>query len=361
VKDFGAVADGKTDSAAAVQQALDAATKAGGGRVVVPAAKLPYLVEKTVFVRSSNIEILGQGAKLKLADNAVKGSHTHVLHVTGTRKQSIANVVIRGLTIDANFWNQRARENDRRWSPRGLLVTHARAVLIENVQVERAWVSLSFAEGAEDAEARNTTVRRWHNDGFDAANGACNIRFVRCRAHDAMNQRAGGLPGSRDGAWEIEDGVKQVTLTDCLVEGTDGEAFTVRSHNTTTVNQDIRFVRCKVSGPARVAFQILGRDHDTRTEQVFLEDCRTSGLLECSRGADLVKVEGGEFGRVGLIGPRRVEIIGSTIGQIEIDAREQSDGKATFRPSITLQSVKLAEPAKILGDARAVRILKGPK
>ena len=38
VLDFGAVADGKTDCADAIAKALAAAGKAGGGRVILPAA-----------------------------------------------------------------------------------------------------------------------------------------------------------------------------------------------------------------------------------------------------------------------------------------------------------------------------------
>ena len=36
---YGAVADGVTNCAAAIQQAVDAAAAAGGGRVIVPAGR----------------------------------------------------------------------------------------------------------------------------------------------------------------------------------------------------------------------------------------------------------------------------------------------------------------------------------
>lgn len=46
------------------------------------------------------------------------------------------------------------------------------------VHVKRAWVSLAFAAGAEDGEARDCVVTQWHNDAFDAADGARRIQFI---------------------------------------------------------------------------------------------------------------------------------------------------------------------------------------
>jgi len=361
VKGFGAVPDGKTDCTGAIQQAIDRAGEAGGGRVVIPGADSPYLVTNTLTVRTSNIELCGDGATLRLADNAVTGSGTHVLRITGPRDKVIAKIKVRGLTIDANFWRQ-GEALEKRWRPRGLVAEHVRELTLERVHVKRAWVSLAFSAGTEDCQAVDCTVSQWHNDGFDAGNGARNIRFIRCRAYNAMSDRRGGLPGRRDGAWEIEDGVQQITLIDCVVEGTDGEGFTLRSHDTKSVNRDVRFIRCKVPDPINKAWQIVGRDHDTRTEQVLVEDCETPGGLDCGNGADLVQVVGGKFGHVMLNTPRRVRIVGTTIQELSIDAREKSDGGETYRPSIVLENVKLGiGKPKILGDTAAVRIVNSAK
>ncbi len=143
--------------------------------------------------------------------------------------------------------------------------------------------------------------------------------------------------------------------------GTDGEGFTLRSHDTKSVNRDVRFIRCKVRDPIKKAWQIVGRDHDTRTEQVLLEDCETPGGLDCGDGADLVRVVGGKFGYVTLNAPRRVRIVGSTIQELSIDVREKSDDGETYRPSILLEDVELGSKPKILGDTAAVRIVKSAK
>jgi len=362
VREFGAVADGQTDCAGAIQQALDAAGKAGGGRVVIPAADAPYLVKKTVAVRASNIELVADGATLLLADNAVTGSSSHVLQVAGTKEGKIVNVTVRGLAVDGNYWNQ-AGAVEKKWRPRGVSVTYARNVLLDRVSVKRAWVSLAFSAGAADGEARDCVVTQWHNDAFDAADGAQRIQFVRCKAQNARNEKSGGLPGSRDGGWEIEDGAQEVTLTDCVVENTDATAFKVRSHDTPTVLRDIRFIRCKaLTDAAKIAWVIVGRDHDTRTEQVLLEDCQSAGEVHCATGADAVKFVRGEFGQVTLKWPRRVHVLGSTIQKLLIQAEEKSDGQETYRSSIVLEAVKLpdGQPA-ITGDASMVQIVGSQK
>jgi unsaturated rhamnogalacturonyl hydrolase len=64
ILDFGAAADGKTDCTAAIARAIDAAAKAGGGRVVVPAGE--YLTG-TIHLRSKINLHLDGGATLKFS------------------------------------------------------------------------------------------------------------------------------------------------------------------------------------------------------------------------------------------------------------------------------------------------------
>lgn len=55
---FGAIGDGKTDDADAIQRALDSAYSLGGGDVFVPSGK--YVCERELFVRD-NVGITGEG------------------------------------------------------------------------------------------------------------------------------------------------------------------------------------------------------------------------------------------------------------------------------------------------------------
>jgi hypothetical protein len=126
------------------------------------------------------------------------------------------------------------------------------------------------------------------------------------------------------------------------------------------VLRDIRFIGCRFSTRAkRVACAILGRDYDTRTEDVLVSDCQVQGELVCAKGADRVKIVGGQFSQIRLDCPRRVEIVGATVGKLSIHVAEQSDGKETYRPQVSLERLKLAEPAEIRGDPRMVKRTDG--
>jgi Glycosyl hydrolases family 28 len=54
ILDFGAISDGSTDNAASIQKAIDTATTAGGGRVIVPAGK-PFMTGTLTL--KSNVEL----------------------------------------------------------------------------------------------------------------------------------------------------------------------------------------------------------------------------------------------------------------------------------------------------------------
>src|SRR4051812_49061959 len=63
ISDFGAVADGKADNAKAIQQAIDAAARAGGGVVEVPAGE--FLCGPVRIASGINLR-LDSGATLKM-------------------------------------------------------------------------------------------------------------------------------------------------------------------------------------------------------------------------------------------------------------------------------------------------------
>lgn len=60
VRDFGAVADGTTDSAPAINRAIAAAGRAGGGTVTIPPGT--YRIDDVIRVDRSNVVLKGAGS-----------------------------------------------------------------------------------------------------------------------------------------------------------------------------------------------------------------------------------------------------------------------------------------------------------
>ncbi|MEJ7664679.1 MAG: glycosyl hydrolase family 28 protein [Hymenobacter sp.] len=105
VKSYGAVADGRTVVTAAIQKAVDACTKAGGGTVEVPAGT--YIIG-TVFLKSNVTLHLDNGAVLKGSPN-LTDYHAYTLPVYGQNyygmlyTENAENVAITGQgTVDGN-------------------------------------------------------------------------------------------------------------------------------------------------------------------------------------------------------------------------------------------------------------------
>ncbi|MDJ0367023.1 glycosyl hydrolase family 28 protein [Hymenobacter sp. H14-R3] len=105
VRAYGAVADGRTVATAAIQKAVDACTKAGGGTVEVPAGT--YLIG-TVFLKSNVTLHLDNGAVLKGSPN-LTDYHAYTLPQYGQNyygmlfTENAENVAITGEgTVDGN-------------------------------------------------------------------------------------------------------------------------------------------------------------------------------------------------------------------------------------------------------------------
>ena len=105
VKTYGAVADGRTVSTAAIQRAVDACTQAGGGTVEVPAGT--YVIG-TVFLKSNVNLHLDNGAVLKGSAN-LADYHAYTMPVYGQNyygmlfAENAENVALTGHgTVDGN-------------------------------------------------------------------------------------------------------------------------------------------------------------------------------------------------------------------------------------------------------------------
>ena len=119
IMDFGAVGDGKADDAPAIQAAVDACTKAGGGRVLVPAGhtflcspfKLASFVElhleansrllanpdETVYTESAFRENRGEGMMW------ISGKNLKQVSITGTGTIDGNGVAFMGKELEDSY------------------------------------------------------------------------------------------------------------------------------------------------------------------------------------------------------------------------------------------------------------------
>ena len=312
VRDFGAVADGKADCLASIQRAIDKVSSAGGGTVFFPSSDRPYVVSGTIFVRSSDVNLSGDGATIQLAAGAASGtsgertteSQVHVILVSGERDRRISDVTIRGLTIDANIDHQKDY-----YSPRGIVVEHASRVVIDGVTILRPFVGLDIGAGSSHCEVRNSVVRDWLEDAFDASGDAdkgsgvitTHVRFVNCHAHDA--------PRSTGNAWEIEDGVRHILVEDCSVRDVpQGNAFGIRNHWTAgpvDVSRDIELRRVRVTnvgGRYGIYSHSAPRDRfpTNRLTDVRLVDTVCLAPVVFYGPIESIEVVGGRYGAIHL-------------------------------------------------------------
>src|SRR5262245_3275592 len=217
--EFGAVADGVTDSTPGIQAAVDAAVKAGGGTVLLPSAKDPYLVRRTITVNGGGVEVSGQGARLLLADGAIDGQVAPVILFAGTESKALHRVALRGLTVDANYFNQARAKNSK-----AVVLKFVEDSVVEDVLITRPYVGLSIRR-SDRVSARRVTVTDYQEDGFDAGGDADETPGGKCHRITFADVVARDAPRCAwDGnAFEIEDGAEDILIQDALVENVRGQ------------------------------------------------------------------------------------------------------------------------------------------
>jgi hypothetical protein len=305
--DFGAIADGATDSTQAIQSAIDEAS-AAGGRVLVPPAEAPYLISKTLLIRGSGVEIVGAGATIRFSDDAAGEGDPTVILASGSEDNPIHDVAIRGLTVDANFYAQEGAER-----PRGIEFRFVAGARVTDVTIRRPFVGLEFGRGCVDAEARDVVITDFAEDGFDASGDANHFSGAKTRDIRFIDVVASDAPRADGNAFEIEDGVENVLVENATVENVAGNGFGLRNHfvegkEDHSRNVELRNVTVRGTGGR---FAIYGRCApreefpDNSYHEMKLTNVETDGAVAFIGPIEDLEITGGSFAAIylGFEGP----------------------------------------------------------
>src|ERR671933_862696 len=122
VTDYGAVADGRTDSTEAIRKAIEACNKSGGGRVVVPAG---VFLTGAIHLKSNVNLYVSEGATLKFSADPEKYLPVVYTRFEGTECMNYSpliyafeqeNIAVTGAgTLDGSA----SEENSWKWIRKG--------------------------------------------------------------------------------------------------------------------------------------------------------------------------------------------------------------------------------------------------
>lgn len=204
VKDFGAVGDGITDDAPAIQRALDA-----GGTILVPAGD--YRLGSTLAIKSDNTTLVGEGSAsmLRLMDNIKKTVimlPVDYVSLGGLEPSLVVNnVKISNLTISGNH-NGLAEPGQSDYF--GIMVLQANNVVISNVDLhDFPSDGISVSNGSQPV--RNITIE---NSRIKSRRNGIHIGFV-----DGAIIRNNYIVDTPDQSW----GPAAANAIDVEVEGYD--------------------------------------------------------------------------------------------------------------------------------------------
>jgi len=155
---YGGHGDGRTDNAAAIQAAIDAAASAGGGTVRIPAGE--YLCGPVRLASRVRLQV-DAGATLRMLplERYPGGSRDPQNFISGQKLHDVA-ITGRG-TIDGqgvDWWPLAREEGARR--PRMIALSSCRRVLIENVTLKNSpMFHIAIGGASADVTVRGVTIR----------------------------------------------------------------------------------------------------------------------------------------------------------------------------------------------------------
>jgi hypothetical protein len=182
ITDFGAVGDGVTDDAPAIQAAIDRCSGSGGGAVLVPSGGR-HLTGS--FVLKSNVNlVLGTGAELLASTDRGHYQRDTLIHAQDAQNLSISG---RG-TIQGqgrSFMREELPHIYRAepWRPRLMILENCRNVRLTDFTIRDSPLWTVHLAGCDDVAIRSLTIlndRRIPNCDGIAVDSSRNVRISDC-------------------------------------------------------------------------------------------------------------------------------------------------------------------------------------
>ena len=284
---FGALGDGKTDDAVAIQQAIDRCSSEGGGRVLLP-ANHTFLAGPIQL--KSNVELHLQATATLLAnpdesiyhlsafgDNKGEGmmwiyaQHAQNISITGMGTISGNGVAFMGAELDDSYELKPVTTFDPR--PHVITLTDVRNVVVRDVTIRDGAYWTLHLVGCDGAVIdginllNNLKIR--NGDGIDLDHSR-NIRIANC--HITSGDDCICLKNRRETAQY--GSCHDIVVTNCVMTSRSC-AIKIGSENMDSI-YNVLFDNCIIKASNR-GLGIQNRDEGTVTDVVFsniMLDCR---------------------------------------------------------------------------------------
>lgn len=221
VKAFGAVGDGSVDDTHAIQRAIAAAAKAGGGTIFFPAGIYKILVQPQLsraLTIDRNITLKGEGYQNSILKLGADQGRYHAILAGASVDRDLSNFAIQDLTLDGNaaanspqseqsFQNGMDRFVVRIYAGKDIRIENSRFINIDDVNV----LTLNNDTLVSDVVIRNNHFDKIGGGPFDHDHSTIYVHGKRSLiAQNTFASRTGpGTTGART-AIEIHGDQHQV-------------------------------------------------------------------------------------------------------------------------------------------------------
>jgi polygalacturonase len=279
IKNYGAVGDGKTDDAKAIQKAIDACNANGGGRVIVPAGKtylcspfdLKSFVELYVESNATLLANPDEAVYTKSAFRENKGEGT--IWIGG---ENLVNVTIAGNgTIDGNGISFMGAEIEDSYilkpfnivdpRPHILTIVGGKNIRIKDLTIRNSAYWTVHLVGCDDVAISNLTLlnslKVRNSDGIDLDHSK-NVRITNCYIESGDDCIC--LKNRRE--FEEFGACENITVSNCTMTSRSC-AVKIGSENMDSIRHVV-FNNCIITKSNR-AIGIQNRDEGTVTDVIF--------------------------------------------------------------------------------------------